>query len=89
MHVYTCIKDRAIDVRLYFIEDFNKVQVTCGKKSNFPQLPVKKTYISLDAVFDEDFTSPLSMPDLPYQGALKIRNTQMYTLDPDALNETT
>ena len=36
--MYTCIKDRAIDVRLYLIEDFNKVQVTCGKKSNFPQL---------------------------------------------------
>ena len=50
---------------------------------------MKKTYISLDAVFDEDFTSPLSMPDLPYQGALKIRNTQTYTLDTDALNETT
>lgn len=37
--MYTCIKDRAIDVRLYLIEDFNKVQVTCGKKLSFPQLP--------------------------------------------------
>ena len=32
---------------------------------------VKRTYISLDATFDENFTSPLSMPDLPYQGAIK------------------
>ena len=24
---------------------------------------IRKTYISLDAVFDENFTSPLSMPD--------------------------
>ena len=37
--MYSCIKDRVIDVRLYFIEDFNEVQVTCGKKSNSPQLP--------------------------------------------------
>ena len=26
----------------------------------------KKTYISLDAVVDENFTSPLCMPDLPF-----------------------
>ena len=49
----------------------------------------KKTYISLDAVFDENFTSPLCMPDLPFQGALKIRNTQVYTPNTDMLNETT
>ena len=28
----------------------------------------KRTYISLDATFDENFTSPLCMPGLPYQG---------------------
>ena len=28
----------------------------------------KKTYTSLDASFDENNTSPLSMPDLLYQG---------------------
>ena len=26
----------------------------------------RKTYISLDVIFDENFTSPLSMPDLPF-----------------------
>ena len=39
----------------------------------------KRTYISLDAVFDENFTSPLSMPELPFQGALKIRGTIFLT----------
>ena len=41
----------------------------------------KRTYISLDAVFDENFTSPLSMPELPFQGALKIRGTSNYIPD--------
>ena len=27
----------------------------------------------MDAIFDENFTSPLCMPDLPFQGALKLR----------------
>ena len=35
----------------------------------------KRTYISLDAIFDENFTSPLVLPDLPYQGAIKLRGT--------------
>ena len=26
----------------------------------------RQTYVSLDAIFDEDFTSPLSMQDLPF-----------------------
>ena len=28
----------------------------------------KMSYISLDVIFDESFTSPLVLPDLPYQG---------------------
>ena len=31
----------------------------------FYVLEARSTYISLDAVFDEDFTSPISMPDPP------------------------
>ena len=50
---------------------------------------VKKTYISLDATFDEEFTSPLSMPDLPYQGALRIRNTELGRSNTELLNEKT
>ena len=34
----------------------------------------RKTYISLDTIFDEYFTSPLSIPGLPCQGALKLRS---------------
>ena len=51
---------------------------------------VKKSYsISLDATFDENFTSPLSMPDLPYQGAIKIRNTELGNTNSKPLLEKT
>ena len=49
----------------------------------------KRTYISLDAVFDENFTSPLSMAELPFQGALKIRGTSNYIPNTETLIETT
>ena len=49
----------------------------------------KRTYISLDAVFDENFTSPLSMPELPFQGALKIRGTSNHIPNTETLTETT
>jgi len=49
----------------------------------------KRTYISIDAVFDENFTSPLSMPDLPFQGALKLRGTTVPTLNTETLSEVT
>ena len=39
----------------------------------------RRTYISLDAVFDEDFTSPISMPDLPFQGAIRLRDIKVHT----------
>ena len=32
----------------------------------------RRTYISMDAIFDESFTSPLALLDLPYQGDDKI-----------------
>ena len=49
----------------------------------------KRTDTSLDAVFDENFTSPLSMPELPFQGALKIRGTSNYIPNTEILTETT
>ena len=39
----------------------------------------KKTNISFDAAFDENSISPLRMPELPLQGALKIRGSSTYT----------
>ena len=50
---------------------------------------VKKTYISLDITFDENFTYPLSMPNLPYQEAIKIRNTELGKTNTDPLLEKT
>ena len=47
----------------------------------------RKTYISLDAIFDENFTSPLSMPDLPFQGALKLRSINMQIPNTETLTE--
>ena len=49
----------------------------------------RKTYISLDAVFDEDFTTPLTMPDLPFQGAIRLRNIKANTVDHDTTFEET
>ena len=49
----------------------------------------KRIYISLDIVFDENFTSPLNMPELPLQGALRIRGTSNYVPDTETLFETT
>ena len=45
----------------------------------------QRTYISLDDTFDENFTSPLNMPDLPYQGAIKVRNS--FTMQPNMHKE--
>ena len=50
---------------------------------------IKRTYISLDATFDENFTSPLSMPGLPYQGTIKIRNTELGNTNSKPLLEKT
>ena len=33
-------------------------------------------HVSLDAIFDEDFTSPLSMPDLQFQGTIRLRSVK-------------
>ena len=43
----------------------------------------------LDAIFDENFTSSLSMPDLPFQGALKIRSINMQIPNIETLTEVT
>ena len=49
----------------------------------------RKIYISLDSVFDENFTSPLSMPDLPFQGALKMRGSFSHIFNTETLTEVT
>ena len=49
----------------------------------------RKTNISLDAVFDENFTSPLSMPNLPLQGALKMRGNSTHIFNTDTLTKVT
>ena len=49
----------------------------------------KRSYISLDATFDESFTSPLVLPDLPYQGAIKLRGTGNHILNQDTTYEHT
>ena len=35
---------------------------------------LKKTYISMDVSFDEGFTSPMILPDLPFNAAIRLRN---------------
>ena len=49
----------------------------------------KRTYISMDAVFDEAFTSPLVLPDLPYQGAIRLRNVSTQIPNQDLMIEYT
>ena len=36
----------------------------------------RRKYISLDDIFDEDFTSPSSMPNLPFQGTINLRDVK-------------
>ena len=49
----------------------------------------RRSYISLDAVFDESFSSPLALPDLPYQGTIKLRNISHRVLNQEVLTEHT
>ena len=44
----------------------------------------KISYISVDAVFDESFTSPLVLPDLSYQGSIKLHGTGRQIPNQDA-----
>ena len=43
----------------------------------------------MDAVFDEQFTSPLYLPDLPYQGAIRLRNVKACCLNSEPIIEYT
>ena len=43
----------------------------------------------MDAVFDEAFTSPLVLPDLPYQGAIRLRQISTQYPNQDTLIEYT
>ena len=36
----------------------------------------KRTYISMDASFDERFTSPMALPELPFKGAIRLRESR-------------
>ena len=49
----------------------------------------RKTYISMDAIFDENFTSPLCMPDLPFKGSIRLRKIQNTILNQEAIKEET
>ena len=49
----------------------------------------KRTFISLNAVFDDDFTSPLSTPDLPFTGAIRLRDIKSNHSDNDVVAEHT
>ena len=49
----------------------------------------RKTYISLDASFDENFTSPLALPSLPFKGALKLRGSSTTRNNEDKVIEMT
>ena len=50
--------------------------------------PVQENrYISLDVVFDENLTSLLSMPDLSFQGALKMRGNFTHIFNTDTLTK--
>ena len=44
----------------------------------------------MDAIFfNENFTSPISMPDLPFQGALKLRDINTPIINTETLTEVT
>ena len=43
----------------------------------------------MDAIFDESFTSPLVLPDLPYQGAIRLRDVTNQIPNQDVLMEYT
>ena len=43
----------------------------------------------MDAVFDETFSSPLVLPDLPYQGAIKLRDISSHIPNQDVIIEYT
>ena len=49
----------------------------------------RRSYISLDAIFDESFTSPIALPDLPYQGAIRLRNISIQSPNQEILTEHT
>ena len=36
----------------------------------------KQTYVSIDPIFDENFTSPQSMLDLQFQGTIRLRSVK-------------
>ena len=43
----------------------------------------------MDAVFDEDFTSPLHLPTLPYQGVVRLRSLKIQPTNTDTITEFT
>ena len=49
----------------------------------------RRTFVSLDAVFDEDFTSPLSTTDLPFTGTIRLRGIKSNYGDNNVVTEHT
>ena len=49
----------------------------------------RRSYISLDAIFDESFTLPIALPNLPYQGAIRLRNISIQPPNQETLTEYT
>ncbi len=49
----------------------------------------RQSYILLDAIFDKTFSSPLALPDLPYQGAIRLHNISHHIPNQEVLSEHT
>ena len=49
----------------------------------------KCSYISLGAIFHKFFTSPIALPELPYQGAIRLRNVSIQSPNQETLTEYT
>ena len=49
----------------------------------------RRTYIFMIAIFDASFTSPLVLPDLLYQGAIRLRDVTNQIPNQDVLMEYT
>ena len=47
----------------------------------------EQSYLSLDAIFDDFLKSLLVLPDLPYQGAIKLRGTGTHILNQNVLHK--
>ena len=49
----------------------------------------KRTFVSRDTIFDEDFTSPLYISDILFTGAIRLRDIKLKHQDQDIITEHT